>query len=133
MNTFARRLTAGSRARLGWRLLLLLLVAAVSYLALTPRPPIDLTTGWDKFDHVTAFSALALAGCLGFPESRRQWLLVMCALLGFGALIEVLQYFVPGRSCEWGDLIADSVGMGVGSLMASCGLAVARVDSPSAR
>jgi len=32
-------------------------------------------------------------------------------LLVYGGLIEVLQLFVPGRSAEWGDLLADGIGI----------------------
>jgi VanZ family protein len=41
----------------------------------------------------------------------------MLGLLAFGAAIEVVQAFVPGRSCEWEDLLADSVGIVAGVLV----------------
>ena len=33
-------------------------------------------------------------------------------------LIEVLQLYVPGRSSEWGDLLADAIGVGAGAVIA---------------
>jgi VanZ family protein len=39
--------------------------------------------------------------------------------VAFGGLIEVLQLFVPGRSSEWGDLLADSVGIAGGAVIAA--------------
>jgi len=42
----------------------------------------------------------------------------MLALLAYGGAIEVIQLFVPGRSCEWGDLLADAIGISLGVLLA---------------
>jgi len=117
---------AAARSQRHWRIVLIVLVAVVSFLAVTPMPPKDLTTGWDKLNHVSAFAALALSGWFGYRDRRSAipWLLL--ALLAFGGLIEVVQYFVPGRSCEWGDLVADSIGVTGGSLLAMGWLAVSR-------
>lgn len=41
------------------------------------------------------------------------------ALLGLGALLEGLQYFVPGRTCDWADLSANTLGVLVGLLPAA--------------
>ena len=35
-----------------------------------------------------------------------------------GGLIEIAQYFVPGRSSEWGDLLADAGGAVTGAALA---------------
>jgi VanZ family protein len=122
----ASAMTAVAGSRRHWRIVLLVLVAVVSYLAVTPMPPKDLTTGWDRLNHASAFAALALSGCLGYRGRRSTLLWLMLALLAFGGLIEVVQYFVPGRSCEWGDLFADLVGIAGGSLLALGWLAVSR-------
>ena len=42
----------------------------------------------------------------------------MALLLGYGGLIEILQMFIPSRSAEWGDVVADAVGIGIGCLLA---------------
>ena len=115
----ARPGVVNAQATRRWRGLLLLLIAAVSYLALTPQPPAGVDLGWDKLNHVAAFTALAFSACRGFPDSRGTRLVVLCALLAFGGLIEVLQYFVPGRSSEWGDLLADVIGIASGAFIAA--------------
>jgi VanZ family protein len=105
-----------------WRVIFVVLVVAVGYLALTPQPPQKLDTGWDKLNHVLAFAALACAVSLGWPLSkqRRLWLLVGLILLG--GLIEVLQLYVPGRFSEWQDLLADTIGVTLGAAIASMAL-----------
>jgi len=105
------------RSTLEWRLLFAVLVAAVAYLALTPTPPPTFDTGWDKLNHTLAFMALTVAGCNAFPGSNVRMAVVALALVGFGGLIEVLQYFVPGRSSEWFDLCADCVGIVLGTVL----------------
>jgi VanZ family protein len=112
----ATTVTAASRA---WQFLLLMFIVAVSYLALTPAPPEHLTTGWDKANHMLAFAALAFSARLGYPAARRTWLLWLFGLVAYGGLIEILQMFVPGRSSEWGDLLADSMGIACGALVAA--------------
>ena len=112
----ANAVMAGVRT---WRVILVLLIVCIAVLALMPSPPPDLDTGWDKLNHLLAFTSLAFAASLSSPASRstRAWLLI--ALLGFGGLIEVFQLFVPGRSAEWADLLADAIGIACGAVIAS--------------
>ena len=98
---------------------MLLLVVVVSYLALTPVPPPSIDFGWDKLNHVLAFSALGFSASLSCPASPRLRLLLLFMLFGYSGLIEVFQQFVPGRASEWADLFADSVGIVLGALMAA--------------
>ncbi|MED5622019.1 VanZ family protein [Ideonella sp. BN130291] len=97
-----------------WRVLLALLVCVVAYLALTPEPPSDMATGWDKVKHMMAFSTLAV--CAQFSGLRTRWplMLAMAGLLAFGGAIEVIQPEV-GRNAEWADLLADAVGILAGT------------------
>ena len=115
----ARAIAAAAAAAHAWRALLALLVVAVGYLALTPAPPAAIDFGWDKLNHVLAFSALGFSASLSCPASRRVRLLLLFMLFGYGGLIEVLQQFLPGRACEWTDLFADSVGIVLGAIMAA--------------
>lgn len=105
------------QANRGWQLLLALLVATVCYLAFTPTPPPLASAWWDKANHSLAFVVLTFVACLAFPRPWRGVWLVMLGLFALGAAIEVVQAFVPGRSCEWGDLLADSVGIVAGVLV----------------
>jgi VanZ family protein len=115
-----RLLTATtSTAAMGcWRWLLAGLVVTVSWLALSPAPPDGLDTGWDKLNHASAFAALTLVAIFALPRSRRSLWLVLVGLLCFGGAIEVAQSFTPTRNAEWGDLLADAVGMAAGALAA---------------
>ena len=124
MQSWLRAFTSSAPATRGWRALLVVLMAVVAWLALTPLPPRAIDLGWDKLNHASAFAALAVAGWLSVRGRRGRWP-TMALLLVYGALIEVAQRFVPGRSGEWSDLLADALGIGVGVLVASALLALA--------
>ena len=96
---------------LAWRLMFGLCVLAVLVLALMPAVVPLPRTGWDKSNHLLAFSVMALLGGRAYPV---RTLAVLAGLLAFGALIEVLQSFTPNRSADWHDLVADAVGLGMG-------------------
>ncbi len=133
LQRLCRAIAAVPGAVRSWKVLLLLLVVAVSYLALIPMPPKGVDFGWDKLNHLLAFAALALAACLSYPASRRTRILLLCGLLGFGGLIEILQLFVPGRSSEWGDLFADAIGIALGAALATLVLRVASAPTAQSR
>jgi VanZ family protein len=101
-----------------WRWLLAALLVTVSWLALSPAPPHALDSGWDKLNHASAFAVLTLSGIFASPRSRAGVLMLLFSQLCFGALIEIAQSFTPTRSAEWGDLLADMVGMAAGWLAA---------------
>lgn len=102
-----------------WRAILVLLIITVSYLALTPAPPHGADLGWDKLNHIAAFGTLVIAGWLSYPDGRRPAALIILALLAYGGAIEIIQLYVPGRSCEWSDLLADAIGIAGGALVAA--------------
>jgi len=86
----------------------------------------------DKLAHASVFGGLAFALDLalrlnlpGLPMYRRH-LLVFALVSGFGATDEWHQYFVPGRSCELLDWVADTVGGGLGLLAGSLHLLFSR-------
>ncbi|MDM0103688.1 VanZ family protein [Variovorax sp. J22R24] len=101
----AAALARAKFARLGfWVAALTALV-----LALMPvLPPQMPTTGWDKSNHVITF---AILGLLGRAAYRERILVVLAGLFAYGGLIEVLQSFTPQRLAEWGDWLADGVGL----------------------
>lgn len=103
-------------ATAAWRTLLCVLLLLVSWLAITPIPPRGASLGWDKLNHAAAFAALA------FCASRARlgtWRSVAAGLLAYGVLIEVVQRFVPGRSGEAVDMLADAVGIAAGLMLAA--------------
>jgi VanZ family protein len=111
------------RARRCWRLLLVLLLIAISYLALTPVPPKGVGSSWDKLNHAMAFASLAFCGHWSLSNWRQRWLALPLALLAYGGAIELLQLQIPGRDGEWADLLADTVGVALGLAAAGALLA----------
>ncbi len=105
-----------------WRTLLALLLCIVTWLALTPAPPPSADLGWDKLNHIAAFAALAAAAFLGYGGAWRR---IAMALLGYGAMIEVLQSFTSARSSDAADLLADGLGIACGLVLAAAAVRAA--------
>ena len=61
-----------------------------------------------------AFSTLAVTWALARSPSRRGHWAIAAWLLLYGALIEIVQAYVPGRDASWLDLMADAVGIAAG-------------------
>ena len=82
----------------------------ILWLALDPQPLTAALFDLDKLNHLAAFMVLALLLDYSFPLSERFWLKWL-PLLGFGALIELLQLLGGYRLFEWGDILADASGL----------------------
>ena len=91
-------------------------MAAVMVLSLMPTAVPLPTTGWDKSNHFLAFMVLGWLGMRAFPG---RTLAVLTGLLAYGGLIEVLQSLTPSRVAEWGDLLADGLGLLLGTGLAA--------------
>jgi aminopeptidase YwaD len=98
-------------------LLTLLWVTVMLVLTLTPAKEMPRTPEWkflsfDTAAHAGVFAVLAALAWLWVRSRRRHpasWVLLGCIV--FGALIEVLQYFMHlGRHAEWTDLLSDTIG-----------------------
>ncbi|CAN5479932.1 hypothetical protein BH09PSE5_BH09PSE5_04090 [soil metagenome] len=113
-------------ATTAWRIALVALLVAITWLALVPAPPEQLSTGWDKANHALAFAALAFTGRLAFPGSWRRAIAAAFAAMTFGGLIEIAQLFLPGHSSEWADMLADLIGVVIGLLAAAAVRSIAR-------
>lgn len=94
-----------------FRLLFWLCALAVMVLSLLPPSTPLPTTGWDKTNHLLAFSVLAVLGLRAWPA--RRWR-VLVGLVVYGALIEVLQGMSGDREPSWLDLLADTIGIALG-------------------
>lgn len=97
-----------------WRLSFLLCLLAVLTLALLPPATPMPTTGWDKTNHLLAFSTLWVLGRQAYPARPGR---LIAGLLVYGALIELLQAMTPHRLADWSDLLADALGMALGWLL----------------
>jgi len=100
-----------------------LCLAAILVLALMSKPPRVLTTGWDKSNHVLAFTVLAL---MAFNAYRRHLALSLAGLLAYGGMIELLQALTPTRTGELADLLADAVGLALGYGFAKAAASICR-------
>ncbi|MDR2479869.1 MAG: VanZ family protein [Treponema sp.] len=86
---------------------------------LLPQPPGIF--GSDKLQHVLVYAALAFTAGLWAPphfwKRRPITALLLAALVSsaYGALDEVHQYHVPGRTCDIQDWLADTLGAFVGA------------------
>jgi len=80
-----------------------------TYLSLTPHPP-RIISHYDKLNHATAYFALALAADLSSPAASFLFPKGVPLFL-YGWLMEILQRYVPGRSYEALDLVANATGL----------------------
>jgi len=89
-------------------------MAAIFFVSADPDPGIP--TGTDKPLHWLAYLGLAVvvvravAGGLPVRLDARSAAIAMLITVGYGAFDEVHQMFVPGRSAEMNDLLADAAG-----------------------
>jgi VanZ family protein len=95
-----------------WQAITIMTAMAVLALALSPAPPRALDSGWDKANHVLAFATLGMMANLAWSSAWR-WV----ALLGYGALIEVLQGWTPTRQASWTDVGADALGLALAAVL----------------
>ena len=93
---------------------LLLCVAVLSLLPTAYLPP-QVFSLWDKAQHALAFTALATLGLLAYPRRPGR---MAIALLAFGGAIELAQAATGWRYGEWGDWLADALGLAAGSALA---------------
>lgn len=104
--------------RVLWRVLLAVLLVVITTLALVPAPPKVITTGWDKSNHALAFASLAFSSVWALWQRPRQWVWLVLALVAYGIGIEIAQSFLPPREADAKDVLADSVGILIGLLLA---------------
>lgn len=111
--------TRSKRAlRLAARLGFFITMAAVALMSLLPQQDIPRVDVSDKVEHFAAYAILAILGAFGFL-GRRSWLCLLLFLPTFGAVMELLQAFSPGRSPDIADAAANMVGVMVGLMVAA--------------
>lgn len=94
---------------------LILVLLGITFLSLKPPAGgVEIKVN-DKFGHLLAYCVLTVNAGLLF--SKKHWLFVALAAFSFSALMEYLQGFVPGRSVDWKDLVANAMGTGIGLLV----------------
>lgn len=76
--------------------------------------PVDLDLGLDKVAHFGAYAVLGAFLARGQVASRLPVALVFALGLAYAASDEWHQSFVPGRSSDAGDWLADAAGVAAG-------------------
>ncbi len=95
---------------IAFRAALVVTLVITMYLATTQQEPSVIDNLNDKVNHVLAFYVLAFLADYSAPKVRFN-LSKGLAILGYGLLIEVIQYFLPYREFSLFDLAADGVGV----------------------
>ncbi len=97
--------------------LLVVALASILYLAITPVPPEITLSVSDKANHLLAFYTLAVLTDQALPQTRFiSWPALW--LLGYGLCIEFLQYFLPWREFSLLDLLTDAIGLALYAISA---------------
>ena len=93
-------------------------------IVLATSTPSDLVpqqvTTFDKAAHFTMYAMLGGLLARELAETMRLWRAALLALaigIGFGAIDEWHQQYIPGRSTELADWYADSLGAASGALL----------------
>lgn len=103
-----------------YRMLFVSVILGVGILSVVPTDAIPSEfTFWDKAQHTLGFIVLTLLGLMAYGRTRRGLLLW---ILGYGALIEIVQHFLPWRDGDVLDFLADALGVAVviGAIAAIC-------------
>ena len=93
-----------------FRVCLAVALMATLFLATTSRQFPIISTVSDKFNHLLAFFVLAGLADGSFP-GKKFWLMKALPLLGYGVLIECIQYFIPCREFSLLDMAAVGAGL----------------------
>jgi VanZ family protein len=93
-----------------FRIALTTALLGIGYLATTPMTYPVVSSINDKVEHLVAFLLLAFLGDFAFPRYAWSWRKYL-PLMGYGLLLETIQYFLPFRSFSLADLLADAIGL----------------------
>ena len=85
-----------------------LLALGLGIAALPSMPEVNISNA-DKYMHALAFFGFAFL--LDVSDTRSFWRYKVPILLGYGLLIEIVQSFLPWRSADPWDWVADAAGV----------------------
>lgn len=93
------------------RMLLCIALAVTTYMATADSDHLVVTIEiYDKLQHLLAFYGLMLLADFSWPHSSLNMTKIM-AILGYGAVLELIQHNLPYREFSWLDFVADGVGV----------------------
>ena len=104
-----------------WRVIGWLLVAGIVYGSLTPSPVGIPVTEGDKLEHLFSYGVLMGWFMQLYTRNSHVLLAVLCA--GLGVAMEYAQLASGYRDFEYGDMIADGVGVSIAWLLGATPLA----------
>ncbi|MCB1033019.1 MAG: VanZ family protein, partial [Acidobacteria bacterium] len=109
-----------------WTISAALWTLTVAWLMVLPSTSVDAAvSGWpilleipslDKLIHVGSFGLVAWLWMRALAEhgiqasDRAIWLLPLLGTIAFGVVMEGVQSFLPTRSAQWADMLANSLG-----------------------
>ena len=92
------------------------LLALYTYMGLS-RSGMELTTyASDKLLHFSGYVIFIISAMLAYGK-RRSFVFLFMLLFAYSVLIECIQYFLPYRSFEVKDILANLAGLSVGSVI----------------
>ena len=102
------------------RLLLVFELIGICYLSLkSPHGGVEVKLN-DKVGHFIGYSILSLNAFLVFGlKPIKKGMLLIFGLLGLGGLLEIFQGYVPGREVSMMDIVANSIGVFIGTALYS--------------
>ncbi len=102
-------------------------IMAAAVLVVSSWPSLSVKTiGWvfeDKLQHALVYTILGYLAFRGWvpsgsmPPNRRAVWIILLILAVFAAADEYHQRWIPGRFVEWGDFLADGIGVVIGFLL----------------
>ena len=110
------------RHRSAWLMGGYFLISVVVYLSLVPHPPEPLSfPNSDKLEHGLVYATLSLWFCQIYSAARSR-VKVIVALVAMGVVLEILQGWSGYRYFEYADMLANSMGVLLGFLLARTSL-----------
>ena len=103
------------KLKLLWATSTLAMLVAIAFFSLWPLEQLPAFPGTDKTHHVIAYAMLMLPTALFRPKN---WVLYGGLFIAFSGAIELIQPYI-NRYGEWADMIANTVGVMGGILLAS--------------
>lgn len=101
----------------------------VAALSLSPSIPSQVHYASDKVEHMAAYALLCFLAMRGWSGTKFVFLIFL-GVMFYGALMEGVQWFVPGRSTEALDALANCIGAFSGLLVASVWIAAKSKRTP---
>ena len=119
------------KAKTLYRVGFVLCILTVSVLSLLPEDELPDVSLSDKISHFIAYSVIVTFGLVGYRGVKAA-ILVVVGAIALGGSLEIGQLFVPGRSGDMLDFVANCIGVVAGVLLARLVLMVwARLAAPA--